>query len=468
MRGPAGITRLRRLTWWTMVGCLVLVAVLVVWESTKLGAESAESAGPGAGSGAPGTPSRGLGTGPGGFWVDAGGHSTPLALLVALVAVVIVCVVAGRLFAVAVLGARRPAAIVTTTVLAVAGLAGAGLLVLSRAAGSGGFPWTLPLAVLLAAVWTGVDRAGAAGPAGWTDADRMGAEGLTVRTDVDRARAGAGAAAAREPAVDRRAWRLAGPAGVVLALGASAAGSWSAGASVVSPALVDAAMVTLCAAAAYAQIWILWVAERLDQARRLEREVAITDERLRFAADLHDIQGHSLQVIALKSELAERLADADPARAAAEMRDVQALARQALGDTREVVQGYRSVSLDTEIGNATRVLSAAGIETSLTRPAELPRLTSTVEQLLGLMVRECTTNVLRHSAARRCDVALTVDNGAVLLRFVNDAPLELPAAPPGGLATLADRLSAAGGHLVTEGTPECFTVTACLPSSAAR
>jgi two-component system sensor histidine kinase DesK len=234
----------------------------------------------------------------------------------------------------------------------------------------------------------------------------------------------------------------------------------------VSGAVQDVAIGSLAAAALYAQVWALGVAERLDVARRLESAAAVTDERLRFAADLHDIQGHSLQVIALKSELAERLATADPARAAAEMREVQALARQTLGDTREVVRGYRAVSLDTEISNAGRVLAAAGIDCSLSRAADLPSLPSSVENLLGLVVRECTTNVLRHSAARQCAVSLAAGGGTVVLSFTNDAPLDEAPGPAGGLAGLADRLAAVGGRLAVDGAPERFTVSACVPVSA--
>lgn len=382
--GSSGLARLRWLTWWTMVGCLAVVAGLVLAESARV---------------------------------------RPTAILLAVApAVLLVCLVAGRLFAVAVLGTPPPRPAVTASLVVVAAIAAGGILVLSRTVASGGFPWTLPLAALSAAAWAG--------------------------TRLPR--------------------RLHWPAALGLALGASSTGSWLAGEMPWGTAVVDTAITALCAAGLYTQIWMLGVAERLDQARRLERAAAVHEERLRFAADLHDIQGHSLQVIALKSELAERLADADPAQAVAEMRDVQALARQALGDTREVVRGYRGVSLDTEISNATRVMAAAGIESSLTRPADPPALPSSVEKLLGLVVRECTTNVLRHSAARRCDVALTIEAGTIHLRFSNDTPLDAPIGPAGGLAGLADRLAAAGGHLVAAATADTFTVSAYLPAPVTR
>ncbi|MET8152293.1 sensor histidine kinase [Actinoplanes sp. NPDC049668] len=336
----------------------------------------------------------------------------PAAVRLLLVATVLgVCAVAARYFAVAVQDARPPG----WWLAAGAALAGAGMLALSRVAAEGGFPWVLPVAALIAAVCAGVDRS----------------------------------------------WRWVLPAGAAMtgvasAIG-SAEGSWTVPAT-------NAALAVVCALGLYSQVWVLRVVQRLDRAHHLERAAALAEERLRFAADLHDIQGHSLQVIALKSELAERLAGADPARAVAEMRDVQALARQALGDTREVVRGYRAVSLDTEIANAVRVLNAAGIESTCERSGA-PQLSPATENLLGLVVRECTTNVLRHSAARHCAVSLGSGPDGVRLRFSNDGPLGETAAP-GGLAVLADRLAAAGGRLDRSRTDTEFAVSAHLPAEA--
>jgi two-component system sensor histidine kinase DesK len=375
LHGLVGLVRLRRLTWSTMVACLAAVAGLVVAQP-----------------------------------------DVPRAITAP--AVLLVCLVSGRLFAVEVLYKYRPRYGAMVTMVVVAAAAAGGILALARAAGTGGFAWVLPLAALAAAVWAGTP---------WPR------------------------------------WFV-GPAAAALALGASAAGSWSAGAAPWQPAAIDTAIAALCAAGLYAQVWVQAVAERLDAARKMEREMAVYDERLRIAADLHDIQGHNLHVIALKSELAQRLSEAEPARAAAEMRDVQELARQALGDSRELVWGHRAVSLDTEMSNAARVLAAAGIEASLSRPPDVPPLPAPVAKLLGLVVRECTTNVLRHSAAKRCDVALTVDDGTAHLRFTNDLPLGGPAGPAGGLAGLADRLAAAGGRLEAQGTPDAFAVSAYLPT----
>ena len=248
-----------------------------------------------------------------------------------------------------------------------------------------------------------------------------------------------------------------------LASGSRGASGWL-GAVLLPPALLGITAVTL--------LGLLWgweVAARLERARRLSAELAVADERLRFAADLHDIQGHYLQVIALKSELAARLADADPARAAAEMREVQRLSTEALQDTRAVVQGYRRTSLDEEIANATKVLAAAGIDARLqVDPAtNTDRLSETSRNLLGLMMREATTNVLRHSQARRTDVDYRVEAGMARLRVCNDGAVAGPRALSGtGLDMLAERLAAVGGTLTREHDGDRFVVAVSLPLNA--
>ncbi|GAA1550892.1 hypothetical protein GCM10009678_37250 [Actinomadura kijaniata] len=219
-------------------------------------------------------------------------------------------------------------------------------------------------------------------------------------------------------------------------------------------------------------LWAWDVAARLDGARRLSAELAVREERLRFSADLHDIQGHHLQVIALKSELAARLAAADPARAATEMAEVHTLAVTALQDTRALVQGYRRTTLDEEIANATRVLTAADIDARTDPspgdpgPGDLPPAT---RHLLGLVMRETVTNILRHSHARNARVAYAVTAAEARLTITNDG-VPTPDAAPGtasdgtGLTTLADRLRAAGGTLTWERTDDRFTVTAVVPT----
>ncbi|MFD1146596.1 sensor histidine kinase, partial [Saccharothrix hoggarensis] len=166
------------------------------------------------------------------------------------------------------------------------------------------------------------------------------------------------------------------------------------------------------------QLWIWDLAVRQEEARRTAEALAVAEERLRFAADLHDIQGHHLQAIALKGELAQRLIGRDDDLARQHAGEVAELARTALRETRDVVQGYRRASLGTEIANAVGVLRAAGIETTVDGDAtDVP---PPLQPLFGALVREGTTNVLRHSRARRCDVVISVADGQVGVRLRND------------------------------------------------
>ncbi|GAA2724760.1 sensor histidine kinase [Actinocorallia aurantiaca] len=231
--------------------------------------------------------------------------------------------------------------------------------------------------------------------------------------------------------------------------------------------------VGLVAFTSWTTLGMLWgwdVAERLNAAGRLAAELAVKEERLRFASDLHDIQGHHLQVIALKSELAARLVEADPSRAAAEMREVQQLSTDALRDTRAVAQGYRRTTLEEEIANAAKVLASAEIRTSVDRDSgtDVRNLSETGRHLLGLVMREATTNVLRHSRAGRARIAYRVEDGRALLRVGNDGATGSASQRTGtGLPVLAERLRNAEGTLEWRNEDGWFEVVASLPTGTA-
>ncbi|NIZ91052.1 sensor histidine kinase [Kineococcus rubinsiae] len=170
--------------------------------------------------------------------------------------------------------------------------------------------------------------------------------------------------------------------------------------------------------------------------------LAVAEERSRFSRDLHDLLGHSLTVITLKAELAGRLMDLDPARAAAEVADVERLARTALTDVRAALEGFREVTLATELAGARQALAAAGIEADL--PGAVDEVPGELAELFGWVVREGVTNVVRHSGARHCRVELTAASVAVS----DDGTGPRPGAGDGhGLSGLADRARSAGGTL---------------------
>ncbi|MEU6035997.1 histidine kinase [Actinomadura sp. NPDC047616] len=179
--------------------------------------------------------------------------------------------------------------------------------------------------------------------------------------------------------------------------------------------------------------------ELRDAAAELAR-AAVVQERLRAARDLHDLLGHTLAALLIKGELARRLADRDPRRAAAEFAGMVAMAERARGDLAAVAGAAPRLELAPELDSARGVLEAAGIDVTLTRDGAPPR---EAEPVLGVVLREAVTNILRHSAARHVGITVADDG----LTVVNDgAPAEVT--PPGsGIGNLATRLAAHGGHL---------------------
>lgn len=173
-------------------------------------------------------------------------------------------------------------------------------------------------------------------------------------------------------------------------------------------------------------------------------QMAVERERSRVARDLHDILGHSLTVITVKTELAGRLIDVDAARAKAEVAEVEALARGALADVRATVAGYRGITVAGELAAARQALDAAGIA------AELPTATENVpaerRELAGWIVREGVTNVIRHAHASRCRVRLS--GRSVSIEDDGVGPASGAGTAGSGLIGLRERVEAAGGRLM--------------------
>ncbi|MFD7404513.1 sensor histidine kinase [Streptomyces sp. NPDC059866] len=165
-------------------------------------------------------------------------------------------------------------------------------------------------------------------------------------------------------------------------------------------------------------VWLLNAVYELDAARETRARLAVAEERLRFGRDLHDVMGRNLAVIALKSELAVQLARRGRAEAVEQMIEVQRIAQQSQREVRDVVRGYREIDLGVELAGAHGVLTAAGIECEVT--GEVTGLPGEVQSALGWVVREATTNVLRHGDAGRCVVGLRVKEGTVVLTVEND------------------------------------------------
>jgi two-component system sensor histidine kinase DesK len=200
---------------------------------------------------------------------------------------------------------------------------------------------------------------------------------------------------------------------------------------------------------------------QLAAAREEIAQLAVANERNRFARDLHDLLGHSLTVMSVKAELAGRLVRMAPERAEDEIADIQRLAREALTDVRSAVGGYREVSLGAELARARSALTAAGIEPEL--PFAVDAVPPDRQELFGWAVREGITNVVRHSGAKRCWVRLTASE--VEISDDGAGPTVDPSAGVGhGLSGLRERASAAGGTLTIGRRPEGgFTLRVSVP-----
>jgi two-component system sensor histidine kinase DesK len=189
--------------------------------------------------------------------------------------------------------------------------------------------------------------------------------------------------------------------------------------------------------------------ETLRMAKEEIEHLAKVAERERIARDLHDVLGHTLSVIILKSELAGKLIDRDPERAKAEIADVERTSREALSEVRSTIRGYRAHSLEAELAQAKATLETAGVSVK-TESADIA-LSPAQESVVALIVREAVTNVVRHAQARHCWLRLAPLNGRVLLEVKDDGRGGSPD-EGNGLRGMRERIEALGGTLKRETT----------------
>jgi two-component system, NarL family, sensor histidine kinase DesK len=169
----------------------------------------------------------------------------------------------------------------------------------------------------------------------------------------------------------------------------------------------------------------VFFAERNRMNRRLRKaneeieQLAKVAERERIARDLHDVLGHTLSVITLKSELAGKLMERDPQRARKEVAEVEQISRQALSDVRDAIRGYRSQGLAAELTQAKATLETAGLTVQCDAATTI-KLPAVQESVLSLAVREAVTNVVRHAQAHTCRLRLEQQNGSCRLEIHDD------------------------------------------------
>lgn len=216
----------------------------------------------------------------------------------------------------------------------------------------------------------------------------------------------------------------------------------------------------------------LWRSELEDKNRQLEqaqgevRVLAAAAERERIARDLHDLLGHTLTVVAVKADLAERLCARDLEAARREMRDLAAVAREALSEVRSAVVGMKGASLEVEVERAGRALSAAGVRADLrgATAGDDPQR----EAVIAMVLREAVTNVIRHAQARTCTIVVeSAPDGGIELSVADDGrggPIE----EGSGLSGMRTRLEAAGGVLRVETGAAGLRLVAALPAAPAK
>jgi len=248
---------------------------------------------------------------------------------------------------------------------------------------------------------------------------------------------------------------------VVLAAGASSlAGAEGDG---WSQALWGTGMTTLLAGLLTVAFgWLGQVISELEETREELAQLAVGEERDRFARDLHDLLGHTLSLIVVKAQVARRAAGTDPAAVAQHAADIEEIGRDALTEVRAAARGYRAPTLDTELARAARSLRLAGVEADVVRghgalsPAE--------DEMLGWVVREGVTNVIRHAGARHTRITTVTDSTGTRVLVEDDGVGPEGGGDDGsGLLGLRERAQRAGGRLEVSGDGAGFRLTAVVP-----
>jgi two-component system, NarL family, sensor histidine kinase DesK len=199
---------------------------------------------------------------------------------------------------------------------------------------------------------------------------------------------------------------------------------------------------------------------KLRKANEEIEHLAKVAERERIARDLHDVLGHTLSVITLKSELAGKLMEQDPVRAGKEIREVEQVSRQALSEVRDAIRGYRSEGLVAELARAKSTLETAGVSVQCEAATSM-KIPAMQESVLSLAVREGVTNVVRHAQARTCRLRIEQQNGTCRLEIADDGQ-GFSSMEGNGLRGMRERVEMLGGTLERT-TNSGTTLTISLP-----
>ncbi|WP_149361089.1 sensor histidine kinase [Lolliginicoccus suaedae] len=238
--------------------------------------------------------------------------------------------------------------------------------------------------------------------------------------------------------------------GVVALAGAGAA---LVVAGTVGLAIAAAVLALVMVLLVHSTLWPIDVMRQLEESRAREAALSVAEERLRFSRDVHDVVGRALSTIAIKSELAAKLADRGDPASAAQMREVEGIAHESLRSVRELVRGYRTIDLDQEVRGARELLESAGIATTVEGGSH--DVAGPARESAAWVVREAVTNILRHSRASTCLIVI----GAEGVAITNDGAGAVSRASEGvGLTGLRERLATVGGELSIRRSEDEFTV----------
>src|SRR5699024_2618749 len=258
--------------------------------------------------------------------------------------------------------------------------------------------------------------------------------------------------------------RALGVVGALAVSGAVAAGITTGS---IAQALILAVLTYMAGFSAHLIGCLVETAAALAATRERRARAAAVEERERFSRGLHDLLGHTLSVIVVKAEAARRFAATVPEVAAEHAQGIEQIGRSALDQVREAVVGYRTTSLREELEEAERALRDAGVQVEI-RGADVP-LPAEVERVLAWVVREGSTNVIRHADARRCRILIEAVGGEATVEITDDgAPVGRAGEPRrvragSGLAGLRTRIEHCGGVLVAGPDGTGFRLGASVP-----